>query len=228
MNLGHRVLIITTILFLVSCGKEDDAEPNNNPFLPPIENENESDPPQEQAVDLGIGILWGAWNIGATSPEEQGKYYAWGELQEKSDYTWETYKHYDLNSETITDIGSCISNTEYDIARAAWGEDWRMPTMDEIKQLVSKCSWEWTTYKGVNGQLVTGPSGNSIFLPATGYRYGDTSFSKGYYGYYWSGSRNESDTSNSRAGYLLVSYSNGAWYWDFTKNCGFTVRAVKD
>ena len=65
-------------------------------------------------------------------------------------------------------IGNNISGTRYDVAHVKWGGSWRMPTEKEIRELVDNCFWKWTTYNGVAGQLVTGPNGNSIFLPATG------------------------------------------------------------
>ena len=97
-----------------------------------------------------------------------------------------------------------------------------MPTLDEIKELVNKCTWKWTSLNGVNGQLVTGPNGNSIFLPAAGYR-DYTSFndrgSYGYYcGYYWSATLEDND------GAFILSDDDGNWS---SRYCGCTVRPFK-
>ena len=77
-------------------------------------------------------------------------------------------------------------NPQYDVARKEWGDLWRMPTYEEQEELLNNCSWELTTENGFNGYKVTGPNGNSIFLPAAGYRYGTTLNFDGYYGGYWS------------------------------------------
>lgn len=126
------------------------------------------------AVDLGLSVKWATCNVGAEKPEDLGDYYAWGETEKKTEYTEDTYKHAedkdgdgdfydDLNN--WEDIGSNISGTPYDVARAKWGGKWRMPTVEEAEELLGKCSWEWTTVNGTNGYTVTGPNGNSIFLP---------------------------------------------------------------
>ena len=149
------------------------------------------------AVDLGLpsGLKWACCNVGATAPEEYGGYYAWGETEEKSRHYWGTYKYYNdkdgdgvLDSDEFTYIGSDISGTQYDVAHVKWGGKWRMPTLDEIKELKDNCTGTWTTLNGVNGNRVTGPNGNSIFLPAAGYRGGQEVKSQGSIGYYWSSS----------------------------------------
>lgn len=150
------------------------------------------------AVDLGLSVKWACCNVGADVPEGYGGYYAWGETEEKSNYIWSTYKYWsdkdgdgNVEEKEITNIGSNISGTSYDVAHVKWGGSWRMPTLDEIKELCNKCFWEWTTVNGVNGQKVTGPNGNSIFLPAAGYRYGKEVDYRGSYGFYWSGTLGE-------------------------------------
>jgi hypothetical protein len=120
--------------------------------------------PGYEAVDLGLSVKWATYNIGAESPEMYGDYYAWGETEGKSSYTWNNYVFY--GSEEYQYIGSDISGTSYDIAHVKWGGGWRMPVLEEIIELRDKCSWQWTSVNGVNGYEVTGANGNSIFLPA--------------------------------------------------------------
>lgn len=125
-------------------------------------------------VDLGLSVKWADRNIGANTPEHFGSYFAWGETEPKDFYSWDTYKFYtpnvdDTYSGYCEDLGSNISGTQYDAATVNWGNKWRMPTMKELEELVYNCKWEWTTFENVNGYLVTGISGNSIFLPAAGY-----------------------------------------------------------
>ena len=151
-------------------------------------------------VDLGLpsGLKWATCNVGATVPEEYGSYFAWGETEEKEDYSWETYKWCNGSSDSMTKYyrnssygfvdNKTVLDLEDDVAHVKWGGDWRMPTRAEWDELGNKCTWTWTTQNGVNGYRVTGPNGNSIFLPAAGCRNGAYVVSSGSYGYYWSSS----------------------------------------
>lgn len=147
----------------------------------------ELEPTPGDAIDLGLSVKWASCNVGASSPEGYGGYYAWGETEEKSSYTYDTYAYYSDDAGWMN-IGSDIAGTSYDVAHVKWGGSWHMPTVTQIEELVNSCTWTWTTYNGVNGQLVTGPNGNSIFLPAAGYRYGTSLHSAGGLGGYWSSS----------------------------------------
>ncbi|MBR4156797.1 MAG: hypothetical protein IKU01_08930 [Bacteroidales bacterium] len=113
-------------------------------------------------VDLGLSVRWAPFNIGATSPTECGDYFAWGEIETKTEYT-------EANSLThgiyMDDIGG---NPQYDAARAIWGSTWRLPSREEIEEIVAECTWEWTSVDGMNGCKITGPNGNHIFVPAAG------------------------------------------------------------
>ena len=167
-----------------------------------------------EAVNLGLpsGIKWASCNVGASSPEDYGGYYAWGEVEEKEDYSWDTYKWYNGSDDTMTkyctdsDYGTVdnksVLDPEDDVAHVKWGGSWRMPTRAEQEELLDECTWEWTTLNGVNGYRVTGPNGNSIFLPAAGGRYGTDLYYRGGYGYCWSSS-------------LYDGYSGGAYLLDF-------------
>ena len=111
-----------------------------------------------------------------------------------------------------------------DAARANWGGTWRMPTKAEQAELKNNCTWTWTTQNGVDGYKVTSKTnGNSIFLPAAGFRDGTSVYNVGSYGYYWSSSLYES---NPSLAYLLYFYSgNVDWSYRNRYN-GRTVRAV--
>ena len=133
-----------------------------------------------QYVDLGLSVKWATCNVGASNPEEYGKYFAWGETTSKSYYNGSTY--------TYTDNPTTLPMS-VDAARANWGGKWRMPTIDEFEELRNNCTWKWTTQNGVNGYKVTSNSnGNYIFLPAAGYRDLGSLYGAGDYGYYWSSS----------------------------------------
>ena len=131
-------------------------------------------------VDLGLSVKWATCNVGANAPEEYGDYFAWGETSPKEEYTEENSLTY---GKQMSDISG---NAQYDAATANWGGSWRMPTKAEQQELLNNCTWTWTTQNGVNGYNVEGPNGNSIFLPAAGYRYGSSLNYAGSRGYYWS------------------------------------------
>lgn len=155
-------------------------------------------------VDLGLSVMWATTNIGASSPYLEGKYFAWGEVNAKQEYTWNTYRHcvtgpYDFTKyckKTNAYNGDFIDNKSRleladDAANVHWGGEWRMPTATEMKELVQKCKWQCVTRNGVKGQLGTGPNGNTIFLPITGMYSGANKMSAGYQGAYWSSTLDE-------------------------------------
>ena len=171
-------------------------------------------------------------NVGATAPEEYGGYYAWGETEEKSDYSWSTYKYCNGTSTSITkyctqsSYGTVDNKTTLepgdDVAHVKWGGSWRMPTEAEQQELCDNCTWTWTTLNGVNGYRVTGPNGNSIFLPAAGYRYGTEVYSRGSAGYYCSSSL----LSYPIEAYYLCFYSSDYVWSSYNRYYGLTVRPV--
>lgn len=154
-----------------------------------------------EMVDLGLTVKWANMNIGATAPEEYGDYFAWGETEPKTNYLWSTYKYYNDSSSTMTkyctdsSYGTVDNKTtldpEDDAAHVNWGGNWRMPTRMEQDELHNKCTWTWTSLNGVSGYRVTGTNGNSIFLPAAGYRNDTDLLDAGSLGYYWSSSLGE-------------------------------------
>ena len=156
------------------------------------------------AVDLGLSVKWATCNLGASSPEEYGDYYAWGETKPKTMYEWSNYKfnmgdgEYGPFSKYVTS-GSYHPNDESygkldqksklepadDAARAKLGKKWRIPTNEEWEELWLFCEIEWTTINGENGIKVTGDTGKWIFLPTAGFHDEEGVFSTGA-GFYWS------------------------------------------
>ncbi len=147
---------------------------------------------QHEPVDLGLSIDWASCNLGASAPEQYGAYYSWGETATKSVFSWNTYRY--GNSDALTKYNKSDGNRtlapENDAASAAWGGTWRMPTKAECAELLDKCTWTWSNRSGVNGYIVTGPSGNTIFLPASGQREGSEASDVGSWGCYWSATLN--------------------------------------
>lgn len=180
---------------------------------------------QHEAVDLGLpsGTKWASCNVGATKPEEYGGYYAWGETEEKEVYNGSNYKYYQNGS--YVNIGSDISGTDYDVAHVKWSGNWCMPTLDDIKELLDNCTTEWTTLNGVNGRkFISKINGNSIFLPAAGYRWGGDLGLAGERGYYWSSTRYPD---LSGGAYDLYFYSGDAYWSDlYHRGSGRSVRPV--
>ena len=173
-------------------------------------------------VDLGLpsGLKWATCNVGASKPEDYGNYYAWGETATKSEYTEENSVTY---GQQIFDISG---NAQYDAARANWGGPWRMPTKAEMEELVNNCTWT-SSQSGVNGYKVTGPNGNSIFLPAAGLCEGSSRYYVGEYSVCWSSTAKESDTISAYA--LILDSGNDAVDvgWN-SRYYGLTVRPVSD
>lgn len=171
------------------------------------------------SVDLGLSVKWAAFNLGAFKPEMLGDYYAWGELEpyyeagyaestspvwkvgKESGYNWTSYFDTDDDGATMIKYGSESDKTvlepEDDAARVKWGISWRIPSADEIKELIDSCTWVKVDSNGVEGYKVTskvkGYENNSIFLPLTGYREDTDLDGVGTSGYYWSSTANPND-----------------------------------
>lgn len=176
------------------------------------------------AVDLGLSVKWASCNVGATSPEECGGYYAWGETEEKDIYDIDTYLYYNYDNGTFEDIGSDISGTEYDVAHVKWGDGWRMPTKKELNELRTWCTWTKTTLNGVNGYNVEGRNGNSIFLPIAGYRTREL-YECGEYAFYWSSTLGEDGNSVYFLNFFDA-YEYRDLIYDYVRDCGYSVRPV--
>ena len=170
-------------------------------------------------VDLGLSVLWAAFNVGATKPEVYGDYFAWGETQPKATYNWSTYKWCYGSATTLTKYNTSTSygavdnkivlDPEDDAAHVNWGETWRMPLEAEWTELQENCTWTWTgNYNGtgVAGRIVTsnkpGYTNKSIFLPAAGRRYDSSLYNAGSNGCYCSSS-------------LYTDRPSYAWYFGF-------------
>ncbi len=177
-------------------------------------------------VDLGLpsGLKWAGWNIGASSPEDAGDYFAWGEVNTKNDYTLSTYLHYNESTGIYTDLGANITETKYDVARQKWGGSWRMPTLKEFRELIDNCTWTWINYKNsIYGYKVKGPNGNAIFLPASGNRRNDKQYNLSEVGLYWCSIISSYNSAN--ACYLHF-YDDYRDFKAHTRCCGHSIRAV--
>ena len=196
------------------------------------------------AVDLGLSVDWATCNVGAENPWESGDYFAWGEVEPKKSYWSKTYKYCAGTTESCFKIGKLvprpwdkdlmvydISESEYDAAYTQWGKGWRMPAIWETRELEMKCTWVWTENNGMKGAMVTGPNGNSIFLPAAGVMKGSKKeFSEGasyIQGSYWTSTCFPNEY--GYATYLGVSSSSREYDTQFFQNYrfhGYMIRPV--
>lgn len=131
---------------------------------------NEAEQDYSEPVDLGLSVKWASCNLGADYPEAFGGFFAWGETKPKTEFTLENYELYDpYETDTNGYIAyKEIAGTALDAATANLGGEWRMPKQSEWQELVQSCTWKFTVRNGVEGYEVTGPNGNSIFLPGAG------------------------------------------------------------
>ena len=188
------VFIVLMMVFAAGCSKPDEPNQGGGGDSP---NSHE-----HEYVDLGLpsGTLWATCNVGAETPEGFGDYFAWGETVTKEMYDWKSYKYGGMvdNHFAMTKycVDSCYGLNGFvdgltvlepidDAASANWGADWRMPTRRDWDELFRETTCTWTTLNGVGGRLLTGANGNSIFLPATGFRLEGELFGPGL-GIYWS------------------------------------------
>ena len=132
-------------------------------------------------VDLGLSVMWATCNVGASGPSDYGDYYAWGETTIKHSFTEDNSRTFEIDY-----VGDISGSSCYDVATAKWGVGWRIPTKEELDELVDRCDWQWISLEGHSGYKVTGPSGNSIFLPAAGWKYGISINGIDENAYYWS------------------------------------------
>lgn len=156
-------------------------------------------------VDLGLpsGTLWATCNVGADTPEGFGDHFAWGEIEPKDNYGWTTYKWCNGSENTLTkycsnrSYGTVDNKTELDpeddVAYVKWGPSWRMPTREQMVELRTYCTWVWKIQNSdtnsafdTYGILLTGPNGNTMFLPAAGFHYGTWYEQLNQTGIYWS------------------------------------------
>ena len=182
------------------------------------------------AVDLALpsGVLWCEHNVGAATPYEDGLYFSWGNITGHTGtdgYDFGTSNDGPYASTPGAALtGNIPTNNTYDAARHNMGAPWRMPTVGEFQELNAQCDSEWTDEDGIAGRRFTSRiNGNSIFFPASGYRYGTALYYRGSNGYYWSASLN-----SQTYGYSL-SFNSGGVYpaYNYNRFCGFSVRAVQ-
>ena len=232
MSQSIKVLatIMLMMVFMVGCTKSDPEDSGGNGSI----NFN----PEYVNLGLPSGTLWAVCNVGANRPEDIGDYFAWGETKPKDVYDWDNYKYGGVVNlfamtkyctDSIYGLDGFVDNLTIlepfdDAAIANWGADWRMPTKEEWKELFLKTTCTWTTQNGVDGRLFTSENGNSIFLPATGFRLDSELIGPGL-GIYWSSSLHTDF--NERGWSFHFEGENCHVCGTYERNRGQVVRAVR-
>ena len=196
------ILSLSLGLLLFNCSKEN--EPDNSNKI----NGHEY-------VDLGLpsGIKWATCNVGATTEYEYGNYYSWG-ITEPNTITW-------LDNNEVEEI----SGTSFDVAHVDWGGSWRMATLDEWNELINNCEWSWVSNGAKSGYNITGPNGNSIFLPAAGICQGEI-WGTETQGFYWTSTRCPADFAYDAFGLTFDNNSIRIDGWNLSN--GRTIRPVSN
>ena len=196
-------------------------------------------------VDLGLpsGTLWAMCNVDANTPEEYGDYFAWGETEPKDNYDWSTYKWCNGSYNTLTKYCDNSSfgyngfvddkmelDPEDDAAYVNWGPSWRMPTAEQLQELLDNCDVFAFQQNGVNGSLVIGPNRNELFFPFAGFRRGDSQVGASSISFFWSRELHSYSYNNHPYIASVMSFDNEVYegYCILDERCkGFTVRPVR-
>ncbi len=233
----EKIFFVISLFFslvLISCGVEEPSGGGN------AQGGGSHSSVNHEYVDLGLpsGTLWATMNVGASSPEDYGDYFAWGETATKRFCDLETYRWCNGSYQKWTKYctssywgykGFVDNKTELDLADDAafvnWGPEWRIPSLDQIIELLDYCTREWVVMYGVNGYLLTSKlNGASLFLPTTGYQYGNSVYYRGTDGYYWSRSLSGSDMFKA---HVINFWSVAIYSGSHDRHYGQTVRPVR-
>lgn len=214
-------------------GQQEQIDPTPDPTPDPKPDPKPDPEPIPAYVDLGLSVKWATCNLGASTPQSSGKYYAWGEINTKSTFSWGTYEfgsdYANLSKYNTTD-GLTVLDSNNDVARQTLGEGWRMPTNDEIDELFDNCDEEFVKESGVYCMKYTASNGNSILIPAKSYKT-DGNLVNATIGGFWTANRNT--TTEALAYTFSFAYTPGDMddYWaslneNRSRKDGWPVRAV--
>ena len=238
------MLLVPFLAFSMnSCTPEDNSGDNNGGNGGGSNNNYHNG---HEFVDLGLpsGTLWATCNVGAGTPEDYGRYFAYGEIDYKNNYTWEVYKYgwkdgsatnnYKIYKYNMNPLYGDVDNLTVlelsdDAASVKWGGNWRIPTREECSELLSYCLYEPATQNDVKGLRLTGSNGNSIFLPSAGFYKEQQIMDKDIQGYYRTSSLwcNPNSSDGSRCAYALQFHSEHAqMYSPGSRPCGYPIRPV--
>ena len=185
-------------------------------------------------VDLGLssGRRWATCNIGSKSPAGYGNYFAWAETKPKASFTNTNYSECkdiyidglgNIKSDTVRAQYRIINNPRFDAARKNWGEYWELPTAKDFAELNNECSWTLKSIDGHKGYLITGPNGNSIFLPMAGFKENQYISQVGTGGFYWTGDSWDARDKSRMVDFHESSHNGSIWCYRYK---GLSIRPV--
>ena len=246
--LKSLILMLSLSCMAFSCNESDDDSQQEKETTPKGDETSSKDDDAtsdgnvivingHRFVDLGLpsGLLWAETNVGAEKPEDAGDFFSWGETSPKDIYNSTTDKYCscpdgDINcfeashyTKYNSTDGKTVLDPEDDAATVNWGSSSRMPTKEEFQELLDKCTWTWDSSH--KGYFVAGSNGNSIFLPASGYRSGSSLYNQGSDGYYWSSALGSSYRNSA---YGVGFYSGRHYVNNGIRYDGFPVRPVAE
>ena len=242
MKTGYAYVLLGSVndIFISSSnnGSDEDTTFPIRPVANKIDSGGEDDESHD-FVDLALpsGLLWATKNVGANRPEEFGSYFAWAETSPKSYYSWGTYKYANGSETSLTKYCSSsaygnVDNKETleeedDAATVNWGKPWRTPTLYETQELYIYCTWTYSSKNGVSGYIVTGPNGNTIFLPAGGVKQFETTYYSGTDACIQSATLfNASNGEPSSASVLYCEEGTPHYWYGWSRCWGYNVRPV--
>ena len=220
MKFYYRLFLLSVIsslsIGLTSCGDDDEDEgtPNNESSLLISSTGTYNG---YEYVDLGLSVMWASYNLGGESATDYGDYFAWGETEAKTTYDSSTSTTYKVEMSDIS------GDEQYDAATALWGGSWRLPTQEEIEELMEECTWSWLMIDSIFGYYITADNGNSIFLPAGGGMSDESIHYRRSRGYYWSSTPDADDKGNAM---FLRFYNTEQYIRSDYRYTGRSIRAV--
>ncbi len=201
-------------------------------FIQLFQNPNVSDVVTPEMVDLGLpsGTKWAVCNLGATSASDYGNYYAWGETDTKTSFSWKNYKYSGNTSNSLTkyctksSYGKVDNKIQLEPAddriKTDYGYYWSIPTKEDWQELMTHCTWS----RFGNDFMVRGPNGSIILLPSAGYKDGLNTYDSGTEGYYWSLSVDEGSPDDA----WFVHIKNGKpEFYSYYRYQGRCIRPVQ-
>ena len=235
-SMGLIMAVAAVCLMCFSCGNGNIGNESNN-YSKPTGSLNGHD-----YVDLGLpsGTLWATCNVGANKPEEKGDLFSWGETAPKETYKKSTYKYCNGEYHKLTKYcddkfdgynyytdNRTVLESSDDAASVNWGKEWRIPTEEEIRELIDKCTYEYKN-QGNQGIIITGPNGNCIFLPEAGIKRENYT---GGVGWYWSSTLYDDSPEYGRTLFFDNTINDGGIFLRlnisiFSRDAGLSVRPV--
>ena len=196
-----RSLLLLSVILFPACDKTENEAWLTDVFLSPVED-REVKGADYAAVDLGLSVKWADCNVGALKSWKDSRYFAWGETAEKSSYTWVNYQYINAGNSSLSKYNSTdglwILQSKDDPATSEMGAGWRLPTADEMVELLDNCDWSISSKSGT--KIITATSkknGASIVFQLTGYKDGKTLEDMEVDGYLWSSELTEDESSQA-------------------------------